>query len=427
MNMLIFYLIFVIYQIATLLLLPFLCIYLAIRKIKKKTVFGNIAHRFGFIPTAPKNKQIIWFHAVSAGEVLSLEYVIKQLQSNNSIHCYLTVGTLTGYQLAIKNIPNISLAFLPYDFLPCIILAWLRINPYKIIITEAELWPNLIMTLTILKIPCTLINARVNIKQGLTQWIYQHSIAHLFKCFKTIYTQDQQSLNFIRQYTQQTTTLELGGTTKSFNVLKKVDHFKATKKTLTKNNYTVLLVGSCHPGEFGIYLKLYKTLKLSINNLKLLIVPRHFSWKADFTKACVDHNLSSLIIDDQKNYSNLDAHIASHDITSVFLMGTLFELYPIATLFFLGGTWVPIGGHNILEPIAWQIPSIVGPDYHTSTELINTLEAQQGVFIAKNETELESICLTLLKNNALQEQTAHNATALLQKEAAQTTLIINKL
>ena len=139
---------FALYQLLQIILLPFFLIYLLIRKIKGKSAFGNFWQRKGFVPKVLKQKtnKVIWIHAVSVGEILSIQNLIDQIKNKipNSI-CYVTTGTPTGKKMAEKNLKADYFSFLPYDFLFPMFLAFKRIKPTSIIIIEAETWPNFLM------------------------------------------------------------------------------------------------------------------------------------------------------------------------------------------------------------------------------------------------------------------------------------------
>ncbi len=419
---------FIVYQLLSIACIPFFILYLIVRAVRGKVVCGNALERLGFVPRPLRYKRIIWLHAVSAGEVLSLEYLIKKIQAtSSSVHCYLTVGTATGYQLAQKNIPRITLSYLPYDFFPCIIIALWRIKPSTCVIAEAELWPNLIGIQRMIGIPCYLINARISKKTAWQQKIYNTTLAHLFTFFRGIYTQDQTTTTFINQYVTSTTPVLYGGTTKSFNVVKKVEDFKKNNPEENCNLGPLMLVGSCHPGELAIYLALFEECKKTISNLKLVLVPRHNHWQEELAKKIALTQFSSHVITSMQEVASFEKIVANNDIVTVFVMGTLFSLYRYATIFFLGGTWVPIGGHNLLEPAAWGIPSIVGPHYFSSTELVTTLHKNNALFIAHTTEELTTQTLRLLTDGELREATQKKSLQWLEQEAQGTEAIINTL
>ena len=114
---------FISYQIAQLFIFPFFCFYILFRKIKGKPVFGNVFERIGLVPKT-KTKNAVWFHAVSVGEVLSLQQIINDFKKKNpEITCYVTAGTLTGKKIAKEKLSADKISYLPYDFLPCMLLA----------------------------------------------------------------------------------------------------------------------------------------------------------------------------------------------------------------------------------------------------------------------------------------------------------------
>ena len=106
--------IFILYQIIQILLLPFLVIFIFLRKIKGKPVFGSFRQRFGFVPKSLKDKKVFWIHAVSVGEVLSVQNLINKITKEipNSF-CYLTVGTIQGKKIAQQKKIAEIVSFIP--------------------------------------------------------------------------------------------------------------------------------------------------------------------------------------------------------------------------------------------------------------------------------------------------------------------------
>lgn len=407
---------FILYQHIQLLLLPLIPWYILFRAIQKKPIFGNFFERIGFVPKSHDAK-VVWIHAVSVGEVLSIEHLIKKIkQKSPDTKIYLTVGTITGKKIAEKQIQADTISFLPYDFLIPMLLAFFRIKPEKIIIVEAEIWPNLLMLAHYKKIPLYLINARISKRSKGRYQTLQCILAPILNLFTNIYTQSKADEIAFESIGVAKEKLATWGNIKTYNVIKKRD---AITHPITKPaNWITLLVGSLHPGELNIYLKLFKQLKAGPNGskIKMILAPRHFHWKEELVRKVRETGFPHTLWDEDKGISSDWGK--SYDLLLVCKLGELFTLYPQSDLFFLGGTFVPVGGHNLLEPAAWGVPTVVGPHHFNSETIAKDLLTHDGLAIAKKRDDLYQIVSTLLQDQIKLQVIGSNAQAWLEKEAS---------
>lgn len=427
-------LIFITYQITQLIILPILPIYLFIRKIKKKPVFGNFKERIGFVPKNKSLTKTIWIHAVSVGEILSIQNLINQIKTNqpNSI-CYVTTGTISGKKIAQENLNADYISFLPYDFLLPMIIAFKRIKPNSLIIIEAETWPNLLFIAKCLKIPMYMLNARISTRSIKKYLFFKLLFKNLLEKFNLILTQSEQDTKNFRSLGISNKKIKTLGNIKALNVLLKKNKSKPEN---IKNKYLTLLTGSIHPGELDIYINLYKKLKINFPNLKIIIAPRHFHWKQELLDKIKSTKFPFYLWDNESNlknepitsYTNLTNKIfETNDILLVCKLGELFNLYKTSTIFFLGGTFIPIGGHNLLEPAVWSIPSIIGPFYHNCFDIANKLENVSGIIKIKNTNKLYDKIKNLLLNQEKCLNIGINSSNWLKKESFQVDEIIKSL
>jgi len=142
------------------------------------------------------------------------------------------------------------------------------------------------------------------------------------------------------------------------------------------------------PGELDVYLDLYQETKAHYKDLKLILAPRHFGWQQELIAKLETRGLVSFIwtdktplstVPDEPLSSALDRVFEACDVLVVCKLGELFSLYPYASLFFLGGTFVPVGGHNLLEPAVWGVPTIIGPYYQNCKDIADRLDAVGGI------------------------------------------------
>jgi 3-deoxy-D-manno-octulosonic-acid transferase len=412
-------LLFITYQIIQLIALPFFLLYLLIRKINKKGI-GSLKERIGLLPQTKSLENVIWIHAVSVGEILSIQNLINQIrQQIPKTSVYLTTGTPAGKEIALKNLNAAHLSFLPFDFLLPMFLAFQRIQPKSIIIVEAETWPNFLMLANFFKIPTYSLNARISERSKNKYIKLGFCFRPLFDIFKKIFVQSQiDQLNFEKLGIDKN-KLEVLGNIKALNVLHK-------KSTLTKTdfldkNFQTLLVGSVHPGELDIYLNLFNVLKPKFPQLKLILAPRHFNWQQELITKTQATNCSYFLwkpedIISEENFAK--KILSKYDIILVCKLGELFKLYPFCSIFFLGGTFVPVGGHNLLEPAVWGKLSIIGPYYHNCKDIADKLEQHKALIKVASANELAAIIEKLLSDPIQVEQLGNKAYFWLEQEAS---------
>ena len=339
----------------------------------KKKYRHSIPARFFLIKNPPFDKKLHHFHSCSLGETKALKPIIEKFEEIN-----LTVITNTGYEEA-KKYKNTNVRFLPFEiFIPF----WLK--PCKsLVVVEAELW---LMLFYIAKKRCKktiLINARISDKSYPKYMKFKWFYSHLFKYIDTIFAQSE---------TDKKRLLNLGA--KNVIVagnIKSVVDYKITKH-YKKPQEKLIIAGSTHKREEEIILDAFKNSSL---NSKLIIVPRHperfdevYKIIESFAKK---HNFS---------YGKIDNGF-DNDIILVDKMGELINLYAIADIVILGGSFVDnVGGHNPLEVAYFNKPLISGKyifNQHTLFEMV------ENSYIV-DKSELSDILTKNLKNSYIKNQ-----------------------
>ncbi|MFA5074748.1 MAG: glycosyltransferase N-terminal domain-containing protein [Candidatus Babeliales bacterium] len=419
-------LIFLFYQIIQVIILPIIIIYLFVRWIKKKSIFGSFKERIGIVPKTPKSKKIIWLHAVSVGEVLSIQNLIKQIKTEipNSF-CYITTGTITGKNMAQKNLQFADkISFMPFDFLFPMLFAYKRIKPNAIIIIEAEIWPNFIILSNFFKTPIYLLNARISQRSKKKYFFLKFLFKPLFNIFETIFAQSIQDQKIFIKLGVEKNKINILGNIKALNVLEKKNFLQNNlKNNQNFSKFNILLAGSIHEWELDVYLDLFKNLNKYFENLKLILAPRHFDWQNNLEKKVKNFGFKYFLwdnktqINSQNYYQEIKNILLNHDILLVCKFGELFNLYQICTIFFLGGTFVSVGGHNLLEPAAWGKISIIGPYYQNCKDNADNLELANALIKVKNSQKLLSNTQNLLENKEKINLMEQNAQNWLMKEA----------
>ncbi|MFA6527215.1 MAG: glycosyltransferase N-terminal domain-containing protein [Candidatus Babeliales bacterium] len=401
--------IFLAYQILWCFALPFFVIVMLYRHfIMHKQ--SDIKQRVGWIPQPPHQKKVIWLHAVSVGEVLSLEHVIKRIKETiPNACCYVTTGTEGGKKMALSRLNADYVSYLPFDFIICTWLAFVRIHPHALIIIEAELWPNLLMLAHIRNVPIYTINARISDRSAPRYHRFSFLLRPLLQCITHFYVQQPADKKKFMALGCKASKIDIMGNIKICNVLDKKELYAPIPQT--QQDHLVMLVGSLHPGEAQIYVNVFTRLKETNKHLKLLLVPRHLTWTSQLEAMlkATPFRYTLWTPHDTHSINDLDATMATCDILAIAKLGMLFELYAYADLFFLGGTFVPVGGHNLMEPAIWQLPAIVGPYHHNCTHEVTALREKEGVVVALTEQALYATTIKMVTDHDYRKKIGQHA------------------
>lgn len=387
-----FILFFIAYQCIQIILIPGIIVFILWRLFKRKQTFGCVKDRLGWV-TRNTGAQSVWIQAVSMGETLAAESIIKDLAANKH-QIYLT-GSTAGAAHVSKNFHATHRAYLPFDFLPSILLAFWRIKPKALIIIEGDWWPNLVMVAKIFSIPVYGLNARVTPHTGWRKMFFNFMCRMVIRHVTQIFVQTEADAQAFVANSIPQDKLQVLGNIKAYNVTVKVADRQLVKQP---QPFPVIMAGSIHPGEATIFLDTYGALKKEFSNLKLIIVPRHLHWISELTTMAA--NQGNIFILRNRPDTAFATTLAEHDIIIGGAMGIMFDLYAYASLFYLGGTFVTVGGHNLLEPAVWGVSSIVGPYHINCADTLDNLKKCGAGFIARSQKELYQQSKALLSDTA---------------------------
>jgi 3-deoxy-D-manno-octulosonic-acid transferase len=344
------------YSVLFFLLTPFIILRLLWRSIKAPDYRKRWGERFGWYQNNTR-QGVIWIHAVSVGEAEAVFPLIKRFKiSKPHIPILVTTTTPTG-SARVKAVlaETVQHVYLPYD-LPFVAERFLQtFQPILAVIMETELWPNLFHGCGIHKIPLCVINARLSEKSTTGYRKLPSLIQPLLANVSQIAAQSQEDAQrFIAIGTNPGQVTVVG------NIKFDLDIPDATIQAgfgLKTNEFTgrfVWLAASTHRGEEQICLEVYKVLKLKIPELLLVFVPRHPERFVEVEGLCNSNNLL-VITRTSKRSCNQETDVYLADT-----MGELKMLYAAADVAFIGGSLVPVGGHNLLEAAVVGVPVLFG-------------------------------------------------------------------
>jgi 3-deoxy-D-manno-octulosonic-acid transferase len=396
------------YNVGWYLALPFIMIVLWLKGGRLPAYRQDWGQRFAY--HLPQNKIDIWFHAVSVGEVVAATSLIAACLKQG-YRVVLTTMTPTGLAQA-KQIwgPQIEYQYCPYDFSYAIKGFLKTRQPKALIILETELWPGMLSMVHQHNIPIFLVNARISNRSFGRYLKTKRLWRYLFGFFTAIYAQSEQDRQRFLKIGAQSNQLVVAGNVK-FKQHIQAERISAWQQF--KLNYPkqrMLVFGSTHAGEEALIVEIYQRLSHEFADLMLVIVPRHPE-RFDAVYQFLQQQFPADLLQRYSEW-NVQTRPALNCLL-VDAMGELSSLYAIAECAFVGGSLVNIGGHNILEPIAFDVPVLTGPYMQNQQDLLRMMLEHHAIVYAKTTQDLASGLQKLLSEPQVKQQQILNAKKML--------------
>lgn len=389
--------------------MPAILLRLLWRGLRARGYWRRWPERFGILSQC--GSDTIWLHAVSVGEAIAATPLIEELLKRYPKRTLVvTTTTPTGSDRITATFgERVTHVYAPYD-LPGAVKRFLtRINPTLAIVMETELWPNLFFHCQQRNIPLIVANARLS-ERSLRGYLRVASLLkQTLNCVQIIAAQTPADAARFRQLGAQDKQLRIMGNIK-FD-LRLPDNLQQRAAALRQSWGTdrpVWIAASTREGEETIILDAFDRVRLFVPKALLVLVPRHperFSLAVELSQK----RGFSVVQRSQQAIAETDMSVYIGDT-----MGELLLLYAASDVAFVGGSLVPVGGHNVLEPAALGLPILVGP--HTfnfdavTAQLVNTGSAQR----VEGAQDLGDSVISLLRDVAHSKQVGEPGRRLLE-------------
>jgi 3-deoxy-D-manno-octulosonic-acid transferase len=311
---------------------------------------GTLRSRLGVdMPPRKNGGELIWLHCASLGEVKAAELLVDALKNiRPDLLIYVSSMTVTGRDAAHK-IKGIDHVFpFPFDLAPVMRHFIKRLRPSALVIVETEIWPNLLNEAKNENVPVVFVNARMSEKSVRNFKIIKPMTTEILKNATVLAISDADAERFASIGAG---NVKVIGNIK-FDAVKSADTSKREKlkESINASGRPVFIAGSVREGEEQFVVEAIKVASSKIPGLISIVAPRHSG--------------SVGLMSEMLNASGLSFSLRNSgnpaDIIIVDTMGELFNLYGASDVAFVGGSLVDLGGQNILEPIAWGVPTIHG-------------------------------------------------------------------
>jgi len=414
--------IFLTYNILLTFLLILASPYFLLRSLVQKKFREALPQRMGFFKN-PSFESPIWVHAASVGEVFCSIPLLKRLKKEFSqTKIVLTTVTSTGNKTAKDHLPEADqILFVPIDHPLLVRRTIKKIEPRLLLIAETELWPNLLRLCGKERIHIVLFNGRIS-QKSFRRYVF-------FKFFF------KQCLKYISLFLMQTEEdrmriIEMGADPQKTRVVGNLKFDQTfpdftlaamgkVAKTLGLDGKKVLIAGSTHSGEEEIFISLLRELKKMDPDLVLILAPRHLERLDEVEKILREESVSW----GRKSSLPLGAGGLDQKTPDVILldtMGELMTIYSLGTLVFVGGSLVPIGGHNPLEPLFFERCVLFGPHMFNFAEISSSLIEAGGAIQVSGKEELSSQLRRLLLDEVTRAEVGERGYQFLQKHQGAT-------
>ncbi len=340
----------------------------------------------------------IWMHAVSVGEVTAAAPIMAALRADFPAACLvLSTGTETGQEMARRLVPEATtIIYFPLD-LPHVVRKLIRlVRPDIFVLTETELWPNFLRACRDQGIDVVMVNGRLSPRSFKKYYSTRFFWKEILKDIYEMGVISEIDAGRVRAIGMAPEKIRVLGNAKYDGLAAKVSP-ALREETARRLNMAagerVLVAGSTHEGEETVILEVFRKLLAVYPDFRLILVPRHVERAGEVTNLVRQAGFDGLAL------TQIDQGRTMRDekVLVVDSIGELFKVYSLATVVYCGGSLVPKGGQNILEPAAWGKVVFYGPSMEDFRDEKILLEAVGAGIPVNDGPELADKMLALLQ------------------------------
>ncbi|MDR1651987.1 MAG: 3-deoxy-D-manno-octulosonic acid transferase [Synergistaceae bacterium] len=341
---------------------------------------------FGLRPT-------LWLHAVSVGEVQAAASVASAAAASGwGGAVVVSTMTETG-AAAVRDLMAGRYGahiYAPWDVPDIAERACSALQPSVFAALETELWPNLLLELRSRKVPRLLINARVSDRRMRRARFMGGTLREMYGLFDGILARSGEDARRLSSIGVDPDKIQVTGDTKIDSILERRSAASRLLPDLAAylslGDEPVFVAGSTRSGEEKVILSAYAAARNcpETSSARLIIAPRHTERAKAVAETASGFGRTAL-------FSSGPEEMKRADVVVIDTIGTLYSLYGLASSAFIGGSLVPKGGQNILEPASWGVPTLHGPSMEDFAEPTSALDSSGAAFPIANRSEIESL------------------------------------
>ena len=337
------------------------------------------------------DRPIIWIHAVSLGEVVAAAPLVKALRERHPEYRYIvTTVTETGREAVEQRLGGIAEhRYAPLDFSWAVAGTIRRLRPVLYVFVETELWPNLLWALRAQDVPSVLVNGRLSSRSFRRQDVpvirsfYRSMVQTLALCLM----QSKRDGDRLIALGADPKRVHVTGNIKFDQPLPDIRSEESLRQSFGIDEHEqLILAGSTHPGEEELLVSAYRHIVMAYPATVLMLAPRHIE-RAERVEATLRE--TGVVV---QRRSRIREKQSGPRVVILDTRGELSRAYREAAVAFVGGTLVPVGGHNLLEPAVWGTPVLFGPYTDHCDEVATLLDESGG---GRRVTGIEDLVASL--------------------------------
>jgi 3-deoxy-D-manno-octulosonic-acid transferase len=343
----------------------------------------------GHVPRRAGNRPCLWFHAVSVGEVLQLEPVLKDLRSRlPAVEFVISTTTPTGRSVAEAKFPGDTVCYFPLDFSWAVRAAVSRLRPTAIVLVELELWPNFILYARRAGIPIALINGRLSEHSLRGYRRLRPLVARLLGSLHAIAVQNPTYAERFAELGAPRERIDVTGSIKFDRVTTDRQNPKTVELRVAfgiAESDRVFVAGSTQETEESAAIDTYLALREPFPALRLILVPRHKERFDDVARLVESRGLPLRRRSAARDQPHADSG------RPVLLLDTLGELaacWGLADVAFVGGSLTNRGGQNMIEPAGYGAAVLFGPNTQNFRDVVELLLSADAARVVRSGAEL---------------------------------------
>jgi 3-deoxy-D-manno-octulosonic-acid transferase len=391
--------------------------YFLYQALRHNKYVGSIAQRLGYLPVSFNldGDESIWVHAVSVGEVLSARSLISELRASYpKLRLFLSTTTLTGQELARRSVPDVDAVFyFPFDWTITARRTLNVVRPRLFVMTETEIWPNLLRECKRRDVKTLMVNGRISYRSFPRYRLVRPFMKRVLADIDRFCVQGEETSRRLNELGADPARIVVTGSLKFDSLESSPVPGRGRERVLrffrVPPGRPVIIAGSTLKGEEEPVIRAFNRVRASGVNALLVIAARHPERFDEVERLCRHEGLTVV----RRSELPIDAEPRA-DAVVLDTIGELAQLYQIATVVFVGGSLVPAGGHNILEPAWYGKPVVFGPHMQNFGEIAETFLSNGAAIQVRTAGELEETMLRLIGDPVRRARVGAAARALVE-------------
>ena len=369
--------------------------------VRYKKYVGSLGQRLGYLPVSfnMDGDESIWIHAVSVGEVLTARPLISELKRRYpNLRMFLSTTTMAGQQLARRNVQDVDAVFyFPFDLGFVVRRTLDLVRPKLFVMMETEIWPNLLRECRARGVKTAVVNGRLSARSFPRYRMIRPMMRRVLDDIDKFLVQGEESARRFIDLGADPARVVVTGSMKfdslelSSTALQARSRERVLRYFRVPSSRPVIVAGSTMKGEEAHVLRAFRRVRTAAPNTLLVLAPRNperFGEAEQLARAegWKVARRSDLAVDSEPRV----------DIVILDTIGELATVYQIGTVVFVGGSLVPTGGHNVLEPAVFGKPIVFGPNMQNFLEIADAFVTNGAGVQLADEQELDEVFVSLI-------------------------------